>query len=191
MFRSLFLAAALMAFTPLAANAGEITLLPSIKLQIGDRDHYGNYWDGGHWRDRDYWHRNYEWRKTAGGVMIMATTVAGISVKPMSVAIVKAGAIVMIIAEKAADMGIAIKHVGRIRRSAPHPPVVPAPTQVHYNPSAVPTNNQIFSATTSTTITQPVCFTRLLFTRSPISLLSLVKISSGTSARAIPKLNST
>ena len=63
MFRSLFLAAALMAFTPLAANAGEITLLPSIKLQIGDRDHYGNYWDGGHWRDRDYWHRNYEWRK--------------------------------------------------------------------------------------------------------------------------------
>lgn len=63
MFRSLFLAAALMAFTPLAANASEITLLPSIKLQIGDRDHYGNYWDGGHWRDRDYWHRNYEWRK--------------------------------------------------------------------------------------------------------------------------------
>ena len=43
--------------------------------------------------------------------MIMATTVAGISVKPMSVAIVKAGAIVTIIAEKAADMGIAIKHI--------------------------------------------------------------------------------
>lgn len=100
MFRSLFLAAALMAFTPLAANAGEITLLPSIKLQIGDRDHYGNYWDGGHWRDRDYWHRNYEWRKTAGGVMIMATIVAGISVKRMNVAIVKAGAIVTIIVER-------------------------------------------------------------------------------------------
>ncbi len=111
MFRSLFLAAALMAFTPLAANAGEITLLPSIKLQIGDRDHYGNYWDGGHWRDRDYWHRNYEWRKTVGGVMIMATTVAGISVKRMSVAIVKAGAIVTIIAEKAGVMGTAIKRV--------------------------------------------------------------------------------
>jgi hypothetical protein len=31
-------------------------------LQIGDRDNYGNYWDGGRWRDRDYWHRNYEWR---------------------------------------------------------------------------------------------------------------------------------
>ncbi|MDU4168323.1 MAG: DUF2502 domain-containing protein YpeC, partial [Citrobacter freundii] len=56
MFRSLILAAVLLAFTPLAANAGEITLLPSIKLQIGDRDNYGNYWDGGRWRDRDYWH---------------------------------------------------------------------------------------------------------------------------------------
>ncbi len=43
MFRSLILAAVLLAFTPLAANAGEITLLPSIKLQIGDRDNYGNY----------------------------------------------------------------------------------------------------------------------------------------------------
>lgn len=63
MFRSLILAAALLAFTPLAANAGEITLLPSIKLQIGDRDDYGNYWDGGRWRDRDYWHNHYEWRK--------------------------------------------------------------------------------------------------------------------------------
>ena len=100
MFRSLFLAAALMAFTPLAANAGEITLLPSIKLQIGDRDHYGNYWDGGHCG-----------AKTVGGVMIMATTVAGISVKRMSVAIVKAGAIVTIIAEKAGVMGTAIKRV--------------------------------------------------------------------------------
>ncbi|MER1979368.1 DUF2502 domain-containing protein, partial [Pseudocitrobacter faecalis] len=37
-------------------------LLPSIKLQIGDRDNYGNYWDGGRWRDRDYWHRHYQWR---------------------------------------------------------------------------------------------------------------------------------
>ena len=43
--------------------------------------------------------------------MIMATTVAGISVKRMSVAIVKAGAIVTIIAEKAADMDTAIKHI--------------------------------------------------------------------------------
>lgn len=47
---------------PLMSQAGEITLLPSIKLQIGDRDHYGNYWDGGHWRDRAYWDRNFYWR---------------------------------------------------------------------------------------------------------------------------------
>ena len=110
MFRSLFLAAALMAFTPLAANAGEITLLPSIKLQIGDRDHYGNYWDGGHWRVTTGI-AIMSGAKTVGGVMIMATTVAGISVKRMSVAIVKAGAIVTIIAEKAADMDTAIKHI--------------------------------------------------------------------------------
>lgn len=62
MFRSLILAAVLLAAAPLVANAGEITLLPSIKLQIGDRDNYGNYWDGGSWRDRDYWRRHYEWR---------------------------------------------------------------------------------------------------------------------------------
>ena len=63
MFRSLILAAVLMASAaPLVASAGEITLLPSVKLQIGDRDNYGNYWDGGGWRDRDYWRRNYEWR---------------------------------------------------------------------------------------------------------------------------------
>lgn len=58
MFRSLILAAALLAFTPLAANAGEITLLPSIKLQIGDRDDYGNYWDGGRWRGRGHKHHH-------------------------------------------------------------------------------------------------------------------------------------
>lgn len=64
MFRSLIIAA-LLACSALAmpvAQAGEITLLPSIKLQIGDRDNYGNYWDGGRWRDRDYWHNNYRWR---------------------------------------------------------------------------------------------------------------------------------
>ena len=59
MFRSLILAAVLLACAPVIANAGEITLLPSIKLQIGDRDNYGNYWDGGRWRDRDYWHKHW------------------------------------------------------------------------------------------------------------------------------------
>lgn len=111
MFRSLFLAAALMAFTPLAANAGEITLLPSIKLQIGDRDHYGNYWTVVTGATVTTGIAIMSGAKTVGGVMIMATTVAGISVKRMSVAIVKAGAIVTIIAEKAGVMGTAIKRV--------------------------------------------------------------------------------
>lgn len=62
MFRSLILAIALLASTSLVANAGEITLLPSVKLSIGDQDYRGNYWDGRDWRDSDYWHRNYEWR---------------------------------------------------------------------------------------------------------------------------------
>ena len=62
MFRSLILAAVLMASAPMFANAGEITLLPSIKLQIGDRDNYGNYWDGGRWRDHDWWKAHYDWR---------------------------------------------------------------------------------------------------------------------------------
>ena len=73
MFRSLILAAVLIASAPMFANAGEITLLPSVKLQIGDRDNYGNYWDGGRWRDRDYWHNHYErrggyWRKHDNGL---------------------------------------------------------------------------------------------------------------------------
>ena len=36
MFRSLILAAVLLASAPLIATAGEITLLPSVKLQIGE-----------------------------------------------------------------------------------------------------------------------------------------------------------
>ena len=59
MFRSLILAAVLLASAPMFANTGEIILLPSVKLQIGDRDNYGNYWDGGRWRDRDYWHKHW------------------------------------------------------------------------------------------------------------------------------------
>ena len=111
MFRSLFLAAALMAFTPLAANAGEIPYChqSNYKLAIaiitvitgtvvtGEIVITGIAIMSG--------------AKTAGGVMIMAIIVAGISVKRMSVAIVKAGAIVTIIAEKAADMDTAIKHI--------------------------------------------------------------------------------
>lgn len=61
MFRSLILAIAVLAAVPPLASADEITLLPAIKLQIGDRDNYGNYWDGDRWRDRDYWRRHYDW----------------------------------------------------------------------------------------------------------------------------------
>ena len=95
MFRSLILAAVLLASAPLVANAGEITLLPSIKLQIGDRDNYGNYWDGGGWRDRDYWRRHYGGAITAGVVTTTAGIAAGIKVKPTNAAIAKAGKIAM------------------------------------------------------------------------------------------------
>jgi hypothetical protein len=97
MFRSLILAAVLLAAAPLVANAGEITLLPSVKLQIGDRDNYGNYWDGGGWRDRDYWRRHYEWRDNRWHRHDNGWHAAGIKVKikPTSAAIVKAGTTAM------------------------------------------------------------------------------------------------
>ena len=55
MFRSLILAAVLLACAPVIANAGEITLLPSVKLQIGDRDGYGNYWRLSRRLERSSW----------------------------------------------------------------------------------------------------------------------------------------
>ncbi|MGX9741054.1 DUF2502 domain-containing protein [Pseudocitrobacter corydidari] len=61
MRKILLLAVVLLASQPLMTQAEEITLLPSIKLQIGDRDSYGHYWDGNHWQNRDYWDRHYEW----------------------------------------------------------------------------------------------------------------------------------
>lgn len=91
MFRSLILAAVLLAFTPLAANAGEITLLPSIKLQIGDRDNYGNYWDGGAGATGITGTITMSGAKIAGGVMTMAIIAVGINAKLMSAATVKAG----------------------------------------------------------------------------------------------------
>lgn len=63
MLKPVFLALSLLMVAPLAAQAAEITLVPAVKLQIGDQDRHGNYWDGGHWRDRDWWHRHYEWRE--------------------------------------------------------------------------------------------------------------------------------
>ncbi len=48
--QSIVLALSLVLVAPMAAQAAEITLVPSVKLQIGDRDNRGYYWDGGHWR---------------------------------------------------------------------------------------------------------------------------------------------
>ncbi|MBS0852029.1 DUF2502 domain-containing protein [uncultured Erwinia sp.] len=56
------IALSLMLVAPMAVQASEITLLPAVKLQIGDRDNHGHYWDGGHWRDHSWWKSHYEWR---------------------------------------------------------------------------------------------------------------------------------
>ena len=52
--QSIVLALSLVLVAPMAAQAAEITLVPSVKLQIGDRDNRGYYWDGGHWRDHGW-----------------------------------------------------------------------------------------------------------------------------------------
>lgn len=61
MLKSIVLALSILAVTPLAAQASEITLVPAVKLQIGERDQRGNYWDGGRWRDHSWWGEHYEW----------------------------------------------------------------------------------------------------------------------------------
>ncbi|EQC2549775.1 TPA: DUF2502 domain-containing protein [Enterobacter sichuanensis] len=55
-------ALSLMLVAPMAVQASEITLVPAVKLQIGDRDNNGHYWDGGRWRDHDWWKAHYDWR---------------------------------------------------------------------------------------------------------------------------------
>ncbi|WP_258329427.1 DUF2502 domain-containing protein [Citrobacter farmeri] len=60
--KPVLLALSMMLVTPLAVQAAEITLVPAVKLQIGDRDNHGNYWDGGNWRDHGWWNKHYEWR---------------------------------------------------------------------------------------------------------------------------------
>lgn len=61
MLKPVILALSMLLVAPVMVHAAEITLLPAVKLQIGDRDRHGNYWDGGHWRDHDWWGRHYEW----------------------------------------------------------------------------------------------------------------------------------
>ncbi|HEX4499667.1 MAG TPA: DUF2502 domain-containing protein [Scandinavium sp.] len=58
--KSVFLALSMMLVAPAAVHASEITLVPAVKLQIGDQDNRGNYWDGGNWRDHDWWGHHYE-----------------------------------------------------------------------------------------------------------------------------------
>lgn len=60
--KPVLLALSMMLVAPLAVQAAEITLVPAVKLQIGDRDSRGNYWDGGNWRDHGWWGKHYEWR---------------------------------------------------------------------------------------------------------------------------------
>ncbi|CCJ77795.1 hypothetical protein BN135_2859 [Cronobacter muytjensii 530] len=60
MLKPLLLAFSILMTAPLLTQAAELTLLPSVKLQIGDQDRDGHYWDGGHWRDRDWWHKHYQ-----------------------------------------------------------------------------------------------------------------------------------
>ncbi|MEG3494382.1 DUF2502 domain-containing protein [Klebsiella variicola] len=60
--KSALLALSILLVAPALVHADEITLLPAVKLQIGDRDDYGHYWDGDHWRNRDWWAHHYDWR---------------------------------------------------------------------------------------------------------------------------------
>lgn len=60
--KPVLIALSLMLVAPMAAQASEITLLPSVKLHIGDQDRQGHYWDGGRWRGHDWWKSHYEWR---------------------------------------------------------------------------------------------------------------------------------
>nr|WP_318383068.1 DUF2502 domain-containing protein [uncultured Enterobacter sp.] len=62
MLKPMILALSVLLVAPLAVQASEITLVPAVKLQIGDQDNNGHYWDGGHWRDHSYWNKHYEWR---------------------------------------------------------------------------------------------------------------------------------
>lgn len=62
MLKPAMFALAMMLAAPVMVQAAEITLIPAVKLQIGDRDNSGRYWDGGNWRDHSWWKEHYEWR---------------------------------------------------------------------------------------------------------------------------------
>lgn len=62
MLKPAMFALAMMLAAPVMVQAAEITFIPAVKLQIGDRDNSGRYWDGGNWRDHSWWKDHYEWR---------------------------------------------------------------------------------------------------------------------------------
>ena len=62
MLKPAMFALAMMLAAPVITQAAEITLVPAVKLQIGDQDNNGRYWDGDHWRDHGWWNDHYEWR---------------------------------------------------------------------------------------------------------------------------------
>lgn len=62
MLKPAMFALAMVLAAPIITQAAEITLVPAVKLQIGDQDNNGRYWDGGHWRDHGWWNDHYEWR---------------------------------------------------------------------------------------------------------------------------------
>lgn len=58
MLKPVLLALSLLLVAPALVHADEITLIPAVKLQIGDRDDYGRYWDGDRWRPHDDYRRH-------------------------------------------------------------------------------------------------------------------------------------
>lgn len=63
MLKPAMFALAVMLAAPVMVQAAEITLIPAVKLQIGDQDNRGYYWDGGNWRDHGWWNNHYEWHE--------------------------------------------------------------------------------------------------------------------------------
>ncbi|PLR38863.1 DUF2502 domain-containing protein [Chimaeribacter arupi] len=60
--KTLLLSALFITLLPavLPAKADNLSVrMPGFSLSIGDRDHHGNYWDGGRWRDRGWWERHH------------------------------------------------------------------------------------------------------------------------------------
>ena len=64
MIKPILLALTLFICIPFMAQAAEITLLPSVRLQIGDQDYRGNYWDGGKWLNSNDWRNHYRWQNS-------------------------------------------------------------------------------------------------------------------------------